>query len=237
MCAKELRTWARDALRGNWAVAVLVSLVGGLLSGGVDLISQFSDSSASDADISSMLNWLPRDVWAMLLTITFVSMLVSIVLSGAVAMGMCSYNLNLLFRRQGRFSDLFSHFHRLWDGIRMSFILALFTMLWTLLFIIPGIIAIYRYAMVPYLMAEFPELKVMDAMRESKRLMRGNKLRLFCLHFSFIGWQLLAVLTLGIGYLFVTPYYRTAEAAFYLDVTGRGQLREEAPMIPQGPEF
>lgn len=237
MCAKELRTWARDALRGNWPVAVLVSLVGGLLSGGVDLISQFSDSSATDADISSMLNWLPRDVWAMLLTITIVSMLVSIVLSGAVAMGMCSYNQNLLFRRQGRFSDLFSHFHRLWDGIRMSFILGLFTFLWTLLFIIPGVVAVYRYAMVPYLMAEFPELKVMDAMRESKRLMKGNKWRLFCLHWSFIGWDLLAVLTLGIGYLFVTPYTRMAEAAFYLDVTGRGQLREEPTMIPQGPEF
>ena len=242
MSGKELRAWAREALKNNWAKAVLVFLVGGLFCSGLNLVSQVSSSaSGAEEEITSMLSWMPRDVLAMLLTLSIVSWLVVFVLSGVSTMGMCSFNLNLLFRREARFSDLFSHFHRIGTGIAMSFVIAFFTMLWTMLLIIPGYIAAYRYAMVPYLMAEFPELRVMDAMRESKRLMKGNKWRLFCLHLSFIGWELLSLLTMGIGYLFVAPYAGMAEAAFYLDVTGRSQVREmqpEAqPVFPRGPEL
>ena len=107
----------------------------------------------------------------------------------------------------------------------MNFMMGLFVFLWTLLFVFPGIVAAYRYAMVPYLMAEFPELRVMEAIRESKRLMKGNKWRLFCLHFSFIGWDLLCTLTMGIGYLWLNPYRMVAETAFYMEVTGRGAVR------------
>ena len=98
---------------------------------------------------------------------------------------------------------------------------SLFTFLWALLFIIPGIVASYRYALAPYLMAENPDIGVMEAIARSKELMRGNKGRLFCLQFSFIGWYLLSTLTLGIGTLWVAPYRKIAETAFYLDVTGR----------------
>ena len=70
-------------------------------------------------------------------------------------------------------------------------------------------------------------------MRESKRLMRGNKWRLFCLQLSFLGWLLLGCLTLGIGLLWVYPYQSAAEAAFYLEITGR----RPSPRVTQGPEF
>lgn len=96
--------------------------------------------------------------------------------------------------------------------------------------LLPGVTAWYRYAMVPYLIAEFPDLSVMDAMRESRRLMKGKKWRLFCLQLSFLGWDLLAAFfTLGIGYLWLMPYMQAADAAFYLDVTGRSGLRYEEP--------
>ena len=62
---------------------------------------------------------------------------------------------------------------------------------------------------------------VMEAIARSKKLMNGNKLRLFCLQLSFIGWNLVCVLTLGIGYLWLMPYQNAAEAAFYLEATGR----------------
>jgi len=106
----------------------------------------------------------------------------------------------------------------------MNLVVGFFVFLWTLLLIIPGIIASYSYAMVPYLMAEFPDLSVMDALRESKRLMQGNKWRLFCMEISFIGWILLGSLAF-IGFLWVNPYMDAARAAFYMDVTGRGPQR------------
>ena len=119
------------------------------------------------------------------------------------------------------FATLFSRFSIWGRAFGLRFMTTLLTFLWSLLFIVPGIIASYRYALAPYLMAENPDMDVMEAIARSKELMDGNKGRLFCLQLSFIGWSLLCVLTLGIGYLWLAPYQNAAEAAFYLEVTGR----------------
>lgn len=243
MFARDFRAWARDALRGHWGTAIAVALVGSLLGGGIDLVSNASGASINldtmeiETTQVGLLNFISRDVWAMLVTITIVTALLALVIGGAVTLGMVTFNLNLLNRREARFSDLFSQFHRLWAGFRMNFIMNLFVFLWSLLFVIPGIIAAYRYTMVPYLMAEFPDLGVMDAMRESKRLMKGNKWRLFCLQLSFIGWELLGALTMGIGYLWLNPYRLTSETAFYMEVTGRGQRYGAQQTNPYGETF
>ena len=92
--------------------------------------------------------------------------------------------------------------------------------LWSILFIIPGIIATYNYALVPYIMAEDPETGAREAMNRSKALMYGNRWRLFCLHFSFIGWDLLSALSMGVGSLWLTPYKSAAFASFYREVSG-----------------
>lgn len=83
-----------------------------------------------------------------------------------------------------------------------------------------GIIASYSYAMIPYIQAEHPELAPSDVLARSKEMMEGNRWRLFCLQFSFIGWGILSALTLGIGNLWLTPYKQAATAAFYRDVSG-----------------
>lgn len=91
----------------------------------------------------------------------------------------------------------------------------LFTALWTMLFVIPGIVKRYSYAMTFYVMDDHPEMSAMEAITESRRIMHGNKWRLFCLEFSFIGWVLLSALTLGILTFWVGPYMETARAEFY----------------------
>ena len=227
MYAKELRAWARERLSGHWGAAVAVAFVGGLLGGGVDALSGAMEVSY-EGEIG-FLDSIPREVWAMMVTITLVTALLALVIGGAIQLGICAYNLNLFHRREARFMDLFSHFDRLWRGFCMQFVMGFFVFLWSLLFIFPGIIAAYRYAMVPYLMAEFPDLRVMDAMAESKRLMRGNKWRLFCLQMSYIGWSLLSLLTGGIGNLWLVPYQYAGDTAFYMMVTGRSQLRDWQP--------
>ena len=112
-------------------------------------------------------------------------------------------------------SDLFSAFDRFLDGLWMRVRLFLQILAWSLLFVIPGIIAAYRYALVPYLMAEDPELSVGDAIERSKQLMVGRKWKLFCLQLSFIGWLLLCGVTFGIASLWIAPYMEMAETAFY----------------------
>lgn len=89
-----------------------------------------------------------------------------------------------------------------------------------LLLIIPGIMASYSYAMTGYILAEHPELTASEAIAQSKDMMAGNRWRLFCLQFSFIGWDILCALTLGIGNLALRPYRHAAEAAFYRELCG-----------------
>ena len=180
----------------------------------------------------------------------------NLIVSGAGKLGYAIFNLNLVDGKEARVSDLFSQFHRLGEGFVMNFLMALYTLLWSLLFVIPGIIKSYSYAMTPYIMAEHPALTADEAITESRRVMDGNKVRLFCLAFSFIGWGLLCMLPMFIamtiiiirmrdtgdittllwlipcgipsfvGTLFLTPYQQAAFAAFYRDVAGVPQTEE-----------
>ncbi len=97
-----------------------------------------------------------------------------------------------------------------------------YVLLWSLLLIIPGIIATYSYAMTEFILAEHPDLTASEAIAQSKEMMSGNRWRLFCLHFSFIGWDILSSLTLGIGNLWLRPYKQAANAAFYREISGTG---------------
>lgn len=231
--ARELRQWAREGLKGHWLGAAVVCFVASLLSGGVDLISGVLNLGAAgelEGESIGMLDLALADAWPLMVTITVASLLLALIIGGAISFGMAHYFTNLTAHRPAKVSDLFARFHICLKGIWMSLVVSFFVALWSLLFVIPGIIAVYRYSLVPYLIAEFPELSVMDAMRESKRLMKGKKWRLFCLNFSFIGWMMLVMfLTAGIGNLFLAPYIQAANAAFYLNATGRQGLRYEEP--------
>lgn len=100
-------------------------------------------------------------------------------------------------------------------------VVSIFTLL------IGGIILAYAYAMVPYLLHDYPELSIREAMKISREMMRGHKWELFILDLSFIGWFILGILTFGIGILFAQPYQLTARAAFYDDLRAE-KLVEEA---------
>jgi len=94
----------------------------------------------------------------------------------------------------------------------------IYIILWTLLFIIPGIIMSFAYAMTPYILVDEPQLPIAEAITKSRRMMNGHKFDLFCLYLSFIGWFILCMLTLGIGFFWLVPYVKTAVAAFYEDL-------------------
>lgn len=102
------------------------------------------------------------------------------------------------------------------NAVRTMFFRDLYTFLWTLLFIIPGIYKYYEYSMIPYLLAENENMTKEEAFAESRRLMKGNKWRAFVLDLSFIPWLFLSAVTLGMaGVFYVTPYMYSTGAAFY----------------------
>ena len=146
------------------------------------------------------------------------SSLVCLIVGGPVALGYAQFNLNLADRRPVELRQVFSGFERFWDGFVMGLLMFLYIFLWTLLLVIPGIIKSYSYAMTPYILAEHPGMRPNDAITASRQLMQGNKWRLFCLNLSFIGWAILAALTLGIGNLFLRPYVEASVACFYRQI-------------------
>ena len=100
--------------------------------------------------------------------------------------------------------------------VKTAFLRDLFIWLWSLLFIVPGIIKSYEYRLVPYIVSENPTMNFRDALAESKKLMKGNKWRAFVLDLSFIGWELLSALSFGLaGIFFVDPYKASTDAALY----------------------
>lgn len=154
-------------------------------------------------------------------------------IGGAITLGYVKFNLNLVDRKPATFAQLFSEFHRFGTGFFMQLLRNIYTFLWSLLFVFPGIYAAYGYAMTPYILSENPEMTANEAITKSKELMDGNRWRLFCLEMSFFGWALLvALFTLGIGSLWLKPYMETSFAAFYREIKAEKYGREEKKEEP-----
>ena len=233
--AADFRKMARESLKGNWLLAVGAGLIASLL-GGCIMTTVGGGGSSSGGSGEPMPDPLslqqgmggittnPVIVNFLLAAIGITSffvilyLIVSLVIGGAVSLGYAKFNLNLVNRTNPDIRDLFSEMGRFKAGFVMQFLTTLYIVLWTFLFIIPGIIASYSYRMAPYILMENPDMTASEAITASKEMMRGNKWRLFCLEFSFIGWSLLAAITLGIGMLFLRPYMEAAGAAFYREL-------------------
>lgn len=101
-------------------------------------------------------------------------------------------------------------------NVLVMFMKSLFVFLWSLLFLIPGIIKSYEYRFVAYIVAENPGIDYKTALAVSRDMTYGHKGAMFVLDLSFIGWFLLGGLLCGIGVLFVYPYYDATYAQLYL---------------------
>ena len=144
--------------------------------------------------------------------------LVSLILGGVVQLGYVAYLRKQHDGQPGDVKDLFSRFHMFKQGFLQALLRGIYICLWSLLFIIPGIVKAYSYAMTPFILEEHPELSANQAITASQALMYGHKGKLFCLHLSFLGWSVLSAFTLGIGNIFLNPYKNAATAAFYRSI-------------------
>ena len=235
--AADFRGIARDALRGKWMVAILVglvaSLLGGVASNGPEVNLHFEGAAVNASidyagqTIFSTGSGFGSGIGAFLagsaVYITIVAFLMAAVyfiLGSVVGVGYARFNLGLVDGGFPSFGCLFDYIYY-WKTTAVAKLLqSLYILLWSLLLVIPGIIAAYSYAMTDFILAEYPELTAGEAIARSKSLMYGNRWRLFCLHISFIGWEILSTLTLGIGNLWLRPYKQAATAAFYREISG-----------------
>ena len=134
-----------------------------------------------------------------------------------LSIGILIVHLKLMRAQNIEFKDIFSGFDDIWSAIKLNFLTALFTALWTLLFFIPGIVMGLAYSQARFILAENKGIGAREALRQSKEMMRGYKTEYFVLSLSFLGWILLSCITLGIAFVWVAPYMQQTIVNFYND--------------------
>ena len=150
--------------------------------------------------------------------VPIVGWIVRLLIKGPLALGLYTFFLCLVRGREGKVEQLFGGFSRFGVSCIASLAMLVLIVLWTLLLIVPGIIAILSYSMTFFIIADNPHIDAFVAIEQSKRMMRGQKWKLFCLWCRFLGWIALGIITLGIGFAWVGPYLFASYAAFYQDL-------------------
>ncbi len=172
--ASYFRKIAWEKLRGNWFRVATACLVYTIIMSAMSFIIYF-------------LSMTGRGQVGMLGTLYY------LLVYGPAGLGFAAYILKFSRGEQPDTLEVFSGFEKFFTAFFLGFLILLFSFLWSLLFLIPGIIAMYRYSMAFYVMHDHPEYDAGTCLAKSKMMMVGNKMKLFLLHLSFIGWGILAL--------------------------------------------
>ena len=149
-----------------------------------------------------------------------ISVLLGFFVTVPMSVGVKSFFLNLT-RGEAEMKDIVSPFKKAYDRVVIVlFLRNVKVLLWSALLIVPGIYKAYEYAMVPYFLAEDSNISNKEAFERSKKMMSGNRMNLFKLQLSFIGWYILAAIPFFAGFMFLAPYTQTATALFYEELRG-----------------
>jgi len=211
---KDLMADARMSLSGNLGMAILGYILYMAL---MMSFSMFVFTAVFFVSIVSQLGG--ANAVAATGAMNLFANLIQTLVSGAFMVGFMGFFLGIAQEGAARLELLFVGFQRFWKSFGTYFFYTLFIVLWTLLFIIPGIIATFRYAMAFFIIADDEDCGPLEAISRSKEMMKGNKWKFFCLNWRFFGWALLATFfTFGLGYLWLIPYMQTSFAKFYEDV-------------------
>lgn len=157
-------------------------------------------------------------ILSILSSIPVLGAIASMVITGPLLFGMCKFFLLLKRGENPAIETLFDGFKLFSPSMILFLLTSLFTFLWSLLLIVPGIMAALSYAQAFYILNDQPETVPMEAIKLSKEMMDGHKMKLFLLYLSFIGWALLSILTFGLGFILLIPYMQATAANFYDDL-------------------
>ena len=195
---------AIESLSGNWGKGAIASLVFLLVFYVPALIVNIA--SPSEANVGNL--------WYLVML--------------PLSWGITVFFLGIARGEAMSYGQLFDGFKDYGRIFTTTFLAGLYMVLWSMLFVIPGVIKGYSYMMTPYILKDNPEMKNNEAIEKSMEMMDGHKMDLFLLDLSLIGWAILSMITLGIGFLFFYPYQYTAHAHFYEDLKKEQEAFEAA---------
>lgn len=220
---RDYRAAARLVLKNVWGTAILVTFVYGILSGGGSFnvnINFPSYDEATPEQLQRLYELVSSPAYLAIASFAGMLSMVTFVIGGPLKVGYARFCLKLADGRPVEFKDLFSGFDVFGEAFLLQLRIGLRILGWMLLLIVPGIVAAYRYSQAFFLLAENPGMKSGECIERSKEMMQGHKWQLFVLELSFLGWALLCILTLFIGFLWLEPYTNIAKTFFYRDVSG-----------------
>lgn len=213
----QVKERAKNALRtfGYWR-AFIVTLIITLLVGGSSGGSSAASGSTAEGGVSSLDPSVLYAVFAVFFVIVLASLAFSIFISAPLSVGQnrffmehrgCNAEIGRIFWVFGCGNYL--------NVVKIMFLMGLKIFLWSLLFIIPGIIKSYEYFAIPYILAENPGIDSKRAFELSKQMTMGEKFNIWWLGITFIGWHILSALLCGVGELFLMPYIQATNAEVY----------------------
>ena len=150
----------------------------------------------------------------------------TLLITGPMTLGLAYFSLSIARGQYAQLQQIFDGFNNFGTALGAYLLMLIFTLLWMLLLIIPGIIAALSYAMTFYIIADDPNIGPLDAIDKSKQMMNGYKMKLFLMFLMFLGMALLCILTLGIGFLWFIPFANVTLAKFYMDIKDRNIIPE-----------
>ncbi|MGG2134656.1 DUF975 family protein [Bacillus sp. S2(2024)] len=244
----DLKKAALSSLKGRWGLGAGASVLNYVISMlgvgtiGVPMFLLWSllagmiapnfvyYSVTGEAEINVTLMIIMLVTYAFLWIIMFI---VSITVQGIMNYGYYNLTLSLAKRESTTIDGLFEGFRKknVFRSIKAAFLMAVYTLLWSLLLIVPGIIKAFSYSITYYILMDHPEYTASEAIKKSREMMKGHKLDLFILSLSFIGWFILGTFTFGIAYLWIYPYYTTTVSHFYLKLVDKNKVMEEKTVI------
>ncbi len=209
---KTLKQLGKAAFKNNYWMSVAGAIILGIAVAGVTTTYTVS-TGQSVGEMSQDVGFILSVVAG---TTSVVALLLNTFVFKPLEIGGRQFFLNNSEGR-GNIDDFLQGFKvNYLNNVLTMFLRDLFVALWTLLFIIPGIVKMYAYSLVPYILAENPEMSGTEAIKLSNEMMKGHKWKAFVLDLSFLGWLLLSVLTLGlVGIFFANPYVYATDAELY----------------------
>lgn len=232
---EEVKATGKAAFKANYWKCILVALLLTILAGGTartassQAQSQINpDGSASVVDVTVngspvVLEELPPEIMAAVgvsvLVISVIAIILRIFVFNPLKIGCYAFFKNNVLNPGAPLDTLMEGFKDYGNTFLTLLLADIYTILWSMLFIIPGLIKMYSYRLVPYIMRDNPGLTANETITLSRELMNGNKMKAFIYDLSFIGWILLDIFTLGIvGLFWVHPYKCSSDAALYLAI-------------------
>ena len=191
LSSEKIRKAAREALAGHWKQAALFMGLYYLITTGMDMVLDLFFYSTQSVNLPIEGT---TEVTTMTANLTYGSTIYEFIIGGPVAWSVSKYFLDFFRTKRSDCTTLFEGFSCFAKAFTLMLFMSVRIILWSLLFIIPGLIASFRYSQAFYIMVDHPEYTPTQCLNESAKMMSGNKLKLFYLQFSFIGWIILTTI-------------------------------------------